>query len=233
MTDPDFRLGGRGRRHFNQGCFGAYAGIDAREMDHRVAIREGHIGVDLRDNAVGTFDSRASHVAGDAEAYIPLLIGERAIKQGNIDRPIILTDESRHLAEETGGGGSITLIDPIAERIINEERIDIEGILILGAAKRGLATADAEACIDGYILEFGATIGEGKFEFFGGGGRALEIDKIATLDDTDSLLSRDELNIMIRHNDKKPMRVNNKRIRRDDRDGKPGDKTRDERNLRR
>lgn len=199
LTDFNFSLSRSGSRHLDEGSFGADASIDTREMHHRVAVRERHIGVDLGDNAVGAFYSRASHIAGDSEADIALLIGERAIKQDYIDGPIILTDEARHLTEETWGGGAITLIDPIAESIIDEERIDIEHILILRAAKRRLATADAKAGIDGYIPEFGATIGEGKFEFFGCGGRALEIDIIAILDDTNRLLSRDELNIMIRH----------------------------------
>ena len=180
----DGNLVGGGLRCGNlyQRVVDGHGGSQPRDVYHRVAVAEGHVGVYLRNHCLGTLYRRGGEVGRYTEAYIAVGIRHRAVYKRDIHRTYALAEKGRHLAEKPGDDAPVAFAYPAPHGVGNEETVHQERFPELRAAVGSFAFGDCESHIDRDIAKFAAAPRHGGDKGFRDGGAALYKHMIAAFD---------------------------------------------------
>jgi len=148
------------------------------------------MGIDLGYHNPGAFGGGGGQVGRHPIADISLLVRAGAVEQHYIHRPCPVAEQSRHLPEEAGSGGSIPLVYPFPDIVGDETGVDKEGILVLRFAIGGFALGDGKSGIEDDTPQLVATACHRCHQSLRDGGGALYVDMVAALYQLYSLVGR-------------------------------------------
>ncbi len=96
------------------------------DPDEPFPVGAGHRPVRLDDDERGRLRRRLDDIHADAEAQAAVLVRERGLDQGDVDRHHPPADQIRNLGEEDGGVVGQTPVDRLPGRVADEERVVAE-----------------------------------------------------------------------------------------------------------
>ena len=187
VADAPLGIARHGRRHLDQRVVDLDGGGQLRDVNHGVAVGEGHCLVDLADERVGALGGRDGQVGRDSERAVALLVGLREVEQRHVDRQRSVAEHGGNFAQEGGDALSVALGEPAADVVGHEEAVDQEALPVLGLAVGGVEGTHGEGRVDLHVGELPGAVGHGADQRFGNRGAPLDVDAAVGLDEAHRL----------------------------------------------
>ena len=181
-ADAALDLVGHAGRQFDQRFVHFDRGVDLRDVDQRVAVREGHGGIDLRDDGLGALHGRHGQVGRDAVGAVAVGIGPRDVEDRHVHGQQPAAEEPRDFAQERRDGLAVALCEPAADVVGHEEAVHEERILEFGLAVGGVAPAYGECRVERDVGELRRAVGHRLHEHLGNRGAALDVNVVVRAD---------------------------------------------------
>ena len=156
----------------------------------------GIFGVHLGHDGRGDLGRRLRVVDRDAERAEAVLVGRRDVDERHVRREVALAEQLGDLVEEHRDVVAATILDGLARRGADEERLVVEGTRVLGAAVLALAHGDHVVDLDVLELAGPGDKRVDQLERLSAGVR--EHDAVARLDALHGLRGRRALGVVVR-----------------------------------
>ena len=177
--DAELGLGRHGRRNLDQRRIDLHGCGEARRVDDGIAVGEGHGTVDLCDDDPGALHGRNRQVGRDAERAVTFGIRGRNVDQCHVQWNRAVAEQPRDLAQEGRNRLSVSVGEPAADVVGDEEAVDEERFAEFGTAVGSVVSPHGEGRVELHAVQLPAAFGQGGNQHFGNRRAALNVDALA------------------------------------------------------